>query len=195
MRKFESAALAGAAAIVLLAGAAVPASAGEKATVVKPCIGCHPAEDGLVRGRLRQLSKKAGTLQVNVGKDAWLFSFDDQTAFGNTDNIKGLKPNGETAVTFVKKGNKLYASQIAVKPVFEVPEGQLVDTAFVDDLIGKTPGEGGYVLVDARPGPKYHEGHIKHAVSMPFPAFAKMKDKVLPADKDIQVIFYCGGVT
>ena len=62
-------------------------------------------------------------------------------------------------------------------------------------LVEKSPAEGNYVLVDARPGPKYHEGHIKHAVSMPLPAFDKMKDSVLPAEKDKVIVFYCGGVT
>ncbi len=195
MRRFTTAALAAGAAMVLLAGTARPAPAGEKATVVKPCIGCHDAEDGLVRGRLTQLSNKARTLQIEVGDAVWLFSFDDQTAFQNTDSVAGLRPNGETAVTFAKKDGKLYASTIAVKPVFEVPEEQLVDTAYVEKLVEKGPKEGKYVLVDCRPGPKYHEGHIRHAVSMPFPAFDKMKDKVLPADKDMLVVFYCGGNT
>ena len=192
MRKSGKAAGIVAAALLLTAGVSV---AGEKPSVTKPCIGCHDAEDGLVRGRLTNLSKKASTLQVSVGEATWVFSFDQGTSFANTDSIKGLKPNGETAVTFTRKGKRLYASSIAVKPKFEVPEDQLVDTAFIQKLIEKTPEEGRYVLVDARPGPKYHEGHIRNAVSMPFPAFDKMKGKVLPAAKDIQVIFYCGGVT
>ena len=181
-----------AAALLLTAGIS---AAGEKPSITKPCIGCHDAEESLVRGRLTNLSKKASTLQVSVGEATWVFSFDEGTAFSNTDSIKGLKPNGETAVTFTKKGKRLYASSIAVKPKFEVPEDQLVDTAYILKLIEKTPEEGKYVLVDARPGPKYHEGHIENAVSMPFPAFDKMKGKVLPAAKDIQVLFYCGGVT
>jgi len=182
------------AAALLLVTAGVSA-AGEKPSVTKPCIGCHDAAEGLVRGRLTNLSKKANTLQVSVGKATWVFSFDQGTSFTNTDSIKGLKPNGEAAVTFTKKGKRLYASSIAVKPKFKVPEDQLVDTASVLKLIEKTPEEGKYVLVDARPGPKYHEGHIQNAISMPFPAFDKMKGKVLPAAKDIQVLFYCGGVT
>ena len=181
-----------AAALLLTAGIS---AAGEKPSITKPCIGCHDAEESLVRGRLTNLSKKASTLQVSVGKATWVFSFDEGTAFSNTDSIKGLKPNGETAVTFTKKGKRLYASSIAVKPKFKVPEEQLVDTAYILKLIEKTPEEGGYVLVDARPGPKYHEGHIRNALSMPFPAFDKLKGKVLPAEKDIQVVFYCGGVT
>jgi predicted sulfurtransferase len=192
MRKSGRAAGIVAAALLFTAGISV---AGEKPSVTKPCIGCHDAEEGLVRGRLTNLSKKASTLQVSVGKATWVFSFDQGTSFANTDSLKGLKPNGETAVTFARKGKRLYASSIAVKPKFKVPEDQLVDTAYIQKLVEKTPEEGKFVLVDARPGPKYHEGHIKNAVSMPFPAFDKMKGKVLPAAKDIQVIFYCGGVT
>lgn len=181
-----------AAALLLTAGVS---AAGEKPSITKQCIGCHDAEEGLVRGRLTNLSKKASTLQVSVGKATWIFSFDAGTAFINTDSLKGLKPNGETAVAFASKGKRLYATSIAVKPKFKVPDDQLVDTDYILKLIEKTPEEGGYVLVDARPGSKYHEGHIRNARSLPFPAFDKMKEKVLPAQKDIQVIFYCGGVT
>ena len=194
--KISSAAALVAALSVTAALGGTAALGAEKPTVTKPCIGCHDAKEGLIRGRLTNLSNKAKSLQVSVGKAAWVFTFDDKTAFENTKKgIKGLKKNGETAVTFAKRGNKLYAASIAVKPVFAVPEEQLVDTAYVLDLIKKDPSAGGYVLVDARPGPKYLEGHIEHAVSMPFPAFDKMKGKVLPAQKDITLVFYCGGVT
>lgn len=185
---------AGAAAALLLYGGG-GALAGDKPTVTKPCVNCHTAKDDVVRGRLSNLSSKASTLQVSVGEETWFFRFDDATALKNVEAIKKLKKDGETAVTFAEKDGKLYAVQIAVKPVFKVPEDQLVDTDYVLKLIEKSPAEGGYALVDARPGPKYHEGHIKHAVSMPLPAFDKMQDSVLPAEKDKVIVFYCGGVT
>lgn len=184
---------AGAALLLAVMGNSPPASA--KQSITKPCVNCHKEKDDVIRGRLANLSNKAGTLQVNVGKDSWLFRFDEGTSFKNAASTKDLKPNGETAVTFVEKDGKLYAAKIAKKPVFKVPAEQLVDTDFILKLIEKSPAEGNYALVDARPGPKYHEGHIEHAVSMPLPAFDKMKDKVLPAEKDKVVVFYCGGVT
>ena len=186
---------AGAAAVLLLAGGGSGALAGDKATVTKPCVNCHKAKDDVVRGRLSNLSNKASTLQVSVGKETWFFRFDESTALKNVEAIKKLKKDGETSVTFAEKDGKLYAVEIATKPVFKVPEDQLVDTDYVLKLIEKSPADGGYVLVDARPGPKYHEGHIQHAVSMPLPAFDKKKDSILPAEKDKGIVFYCGGVT
>lgn len=194
MNRFKTAVLAGAA-VMLVSGAAPSVSASSKPTIVKPCIGCHDAEEQVVRGRLTNLSNKAKTLQIEVGDAVWLFSFGDETGFKNAEGIGSLKKNGETAVTFEKRDGKLFAKRIAIKPKFEVPAEQLVDTGYVSGLIEKSPEEGGYVLVDCRPGPKYHEGHIRNALSMPFPAFDKMKDKVLPADKGKLVVFYCGGDT
>ena len=89
MRKRGKAAAMVGAALLLTAGVS---AAGEKPSITKPCIGCHDAEEGLVRGRLTNLSKKASTLQVSVGEATWVFSFDKGTAFSNTDSIKGLKP-------------------------------------------------------------------------------------------------------
>lgn len=187
--------VAGAAAALLLVSLGNTSRAGDKPTITKPCVNCHKAKDDVVRGKLTNLSNKAGTLQINVGKNPWLFRFDEGTALKNVEAIKKLKKDKETAVTFAEKDGKLYAVQIAAKPVFKVPADQLVDTGYMLKLIEKSPAEGNYVIVDARPGPKYHEGHIKNAVSMPLPAFDKMKDKVLPAEKDKVIVFYCGGVT
>ncbi len=51
------------------------------------------------------------------------------------------------------------------------------------------------ILVDARPKKaKFDKGHIPSAISIPDSEFEKLQGK-LPADKDILVIFYCGGYT
>ena len=56
------------------------------------------------------------------------------------------------------------------------------------------PEKGKYLLVDARPAPRFMEGAIPTAVNIPFVAFDKMVDK-LPKDKSTLIIYYCGGVT
>jgi rhodanese-related sulfurtransferase len=49
------------------------------------------------------------------------------------------------------------------------------------------------VVVDSRPKRmKYDKGHIPTAISIPDSQFDKMTDQ-LPADKNKQVVFYCGG--
>ena len=57
------------------------------------------------------------------------------------------------------------------------------------------PQPEGVLIVDSRPyKPKYVNGHIPTAISMPFSQFDKMTDK-LPKDKKTLLIFYCGGPT
>jgi 3-mercaptopyruvate sulfurtransferase SseA len=57
------------------------------------------------------------------------------------------------------------------------------------------PQPKGVLIVDSRPyKPKYVNGHIPTAISMPFSQFDKMTDK-LPKDKKTLLIFYCGGPT
>ena len=51
------------------------------------------------------------------------------------------------------------------------------------------------VLVDSRPKKaKYDKGHIPSAISIPDSEFEALQGK-LPADKNMLLIFYCGGYT
>lgn len=70
---------------------------------------------------------------------------------------------------------------------------RLVTLAEVEALVAKTPQDGGYLLVDARPEIKYQEGHLPWAVSLPWP---ELKERLaeLPQEKGTQLVFYCGGV-
>ena len=91
------------------------------------------------------------------------------------------------------------ASQQSAAPVnmsaetaFE-PFHAVVDMAFVEQHLS-IPMPDNVMLIDARPyKPKYVEGHIPMAVSIPDSQFDKMTDK-LPADKNSLLIFYCGGL-
>ena len=59
----------------------------------------------------------------------------------------------------------------------------------------KVPQPEGVMIIDSRPSkPKYVNGHIPTAVSIPDSQFDKMTDK-LPQDKNTLLIFYCGGPT
>ncbi len=170
------------------------AAAAEKATITKPCTLCHKAEDQVVRGPLSNLSRKMSTLELRVGSDVWLVRFDKKTPVTNAKDIKKLNPGEKLAVSYEERDGKLYAKSVRVKPVMVVPKEQLVDTEFMLKLIEKSPAEGNYVIVDARPGPRYHEGHIPRSVNLPLPAFEKLRGKVLPKDKDTLIVFYCEGI-
>lgn len=71
-------------------------------------------------------------------------------------------------------------------------EVKQVSFAEVKALLEKTPAEGGYVLIDARPEIKFFEGHLPGAKNI---AWQEMKEHLaeLPADKSTQLVFYCGG--
>lgn len=49
-----------------------------------------------------------------------------------------------------------------------------------------------YLLIDARPTKKFLGGSIPSAISIPDSKFAK-KEGLLPASKDTQLIYFCGG--
>jgi rhodanese-related sulfurtransferase len=51
-----------------------------------------------------------------------------------------------------------------------------------------------YMLIDARPANKFLEGAIPSAVSIPT-RLAEERAGMLPADKSVPLIFYCGGFT
>jgi rhodanese-related sulfurtransferase len=79
----------------------------------------------------------------------------------------------------------------AKKPVFKEFHS-IVDYKFVAQY-AKMPMPKGVMIVDSRPyKPKYVDGYIPTAVSIPTSQFDKMVDK-LPAKKDDLLIFYCGG--
>jgi hypothetical protein len=68
----------------------------------------------------------------------------------------------------------------------------IVDVAFVQPY-ATVPQPEGVMIIDSRPyKPKYANGHIPTAVSIPDSQFDKMTDQ-LPQDKNTLLIFYCGG--
>jgi len=63
------------------------------------------------------------------------------------------------------------------------------------DYVKKKVMEGGkepFLLVDARPAVKYQKAFIPGALSLPKAEF-ELKKGLLPADKSVPIVFYCGG--
>lgn len=80
----------------------------------------------------------------------------------------------------------------AAEAAFE-PFHTIVDAAFVKQHI-QVPMAEDVMIIDSRPRrPKYEEGHIPMAVSIPDSQFEKLSAQ-LPARKDALLIFYCGGL-
>ena len=70
----------------------------------------------------------------------------------------------------------------------------IVDVGFVQPY-ATVPQPEGVMIIDSRPyKPKYANGHIPAAISIPDSQFDKMTDQ-LPKDKNTLLIFYCEGPT
>lgn len=149
-----------------------------------------------VKGRIKYISKKASTIQINIkGKPPAVVRFDKNTQFENTESIKTLSPPDLIKVEF-EPGKP--ASKIS-KIVFGLPPGVEIDiNELLEILQGK---QGAYILGDARPKKKYLQGHVPSAISTPVSATPKQQFKKedflgkLPDDKNKLLIFYCGGPT
>jgi rhodanese-related sulfurtransferase len=70
---------------------------------------------------------------------------------------------------------------------------KLVDHDFVKQY-AVIPARNDVMIIDARPAArKYDIGHIPGAVNIPDTQFDALAPKLLPADKSMLLIFYCGG--
>jgi len=168
----------------------------EKPTVLKPCVQCHQPEKDLVRGTLVSVTEKFKTINVQVGqKLVWIITYGDDLKITGADKLSAIPKDKEIGVRFTGDEKKPYAVSLTVKPPAKVAPEKLVSLEEMVKLVAEGPEKGNYLLVDSRPKPRYLEGHIPSAVSQSNDKFDELKDKVLPAEKDKLIIFYCGGVT
>ncbi len=185
---------------LLVAGGLFLSYSTSMAQTQKPKIGplckqCHKPDEKTLMGTLASVSGKAETLQIQIGPAVWLVRYDDNTKLkGWEPPIHKIPKEREIAVAYEERDGSIYALSISVKPPAKVPEEKLIKTEELARLIEMGPKKGGYVLVDSRPAPRYHEGHIPGAISIYDAEFDKHIDK-LPKEKDTLLIFYCGGVT
>jgi hypothetical protein len=181
-------------AMVLIASAG--SSFAEKPTVLKPCVQCHQSEQDLVRGTLVSVTEKFKTINVQVGqKLVWIITYGDDLKITGADKLSAIPKDKEIGVRFTGDEKKPYAVSLTVKPPAKVAPEKLVSLDEMVKLVAEGPAKGNYLLVDSRPKPRYLEGHIPSALSLPTDKFDELKDTVLPSEKDKLVIFYCGGVT
>lgn len=148
-----------------------------------------PAAADTVKGRIKSLSNKAGTIQLDVkDKPPVVVRFDASTVVEGASGIADLNPPDLIQVEFTP-GQP--ASKIK-KVVFGLPPGVEID---IQELLAVLQGQRGpYLLGDARPVKRYEEGHIPSAVPTPAVKDGELLAK-LPADKNQLLVFYCGGPT
>ncbi len=190
---------------VFAAEPAAPASPPVKSAIAKICTNCHKAEPGAVRGYFDIVTFKAKTIQVKIDDAVELFKFDEDeikvvNGAGKTGDGEFLKDNlvkkgHEIKVEFTEKDGVKTAVKLVAKPPVKVSPGMVMKTADIEKLVAQGPEKGNYFLFDSRPLPRFQDGYIPTAVNLPYPAFDKLAEKLLPKDKNALIIFYCAGVT
>ncbi len=164
----------------------------EKLMVAKACA-CPKLASEEISGRFEAVSMRARTLQVRVGPRMWVIHFDDETKLVGADTYRDILPRAFVDVTFTTKDGAHLASKVVVKlPLVVAPE-KLIGTEEVAKLVAIGPEKGRFMIVDMRPARRYHERHIPGAVNI-LPGKLKDYADILPNEKDILLIFYCGGV-
>jgi hypothetical protein len=182
--------------------AAAPAAPQAKPTVAKVCANCHQPQPGTIRGNFDSVAYKTRSIQVKIDETTEILRFDDTVQIANVqapadspnEPLRALKKGKEVRLDYTEKDGKKFATAVIVKPAIKVAPEKLAKTEDIEKLVAQGPEKGKYMLIDARPLPRFQEGGIPTAVNIPFPAFEKMKDK-LPADKSMLIVYYCAGVT
>lgn len=166
-----------------------------KATIFKACKQCHTAEENGLRGTLSSVSMKAETIKLDVGpKATWLVHFDDDTKLVGAEALDKIETGKEILIRYEKEDGRLLAVSVYVKQPAKIEPGMVMKVDELAELVAAGPEKGNFALIDARPGKKWHEGHIAGSISI---YDAEFDDNIakLPKDKDTLLIFYCGGPT
>jgi len=180
--------------VVLISSAGL--SFAEKPTVLAPCNQCHQPEKDLVRGTLVAVTEKFKTINVQVGgKLVWVITYGDDLKITGADKLSSIPKEKEIGIKFTGDDKKPHAVSLTVKPPAKVAPEKLVSLEEMVKLVALGPEEGNYLLIDSRPKPRFDEGHIPSALSLPHDKFDQLKDLILPKEKDRLLIFYCGGIT
>lgn len=140
-----------------------------------------------VKGRIMEISRIASTIQISVpNQDPVVVRFGPETRFVETTGIDDLTAPDLIEVEF-EPGQP--ATQIK-KVVFGLPPGIEID---VQQMLGILTSGQPYDLIDTRPRRPYLMGHIPSARN----AFTQEEGFVskLPEDKNLLLVFYCGGPT
>ena len=154
-----------------------------------PAVGKSAAVEPL-KGMILGVSKKAKTISIEANGKPVLVKFNDKT-----EGMEFAKINDGAIIQYATVGKDKIATVIKPK-LAKLPDG--VEEILPDELVALVtlgPNKGNYFLADARPKPRYEEGTISGAVSLPVAALQKQQEKLLPADKDKLLVFFCGGPT
>ncbi|SNB44805.1 rhodanese-like domain-containing protein [Geobacter sp. DSM 9736] len=178
--------------------AAPPAKPGN----AKICTNCHKPDTNNLRGHWESVAMKSSSIQLKIDDRSEILRFDkgkvqvlNAPEKGDTEKmLRSIKKGHEVRIEFTEKDGVKYASVVASKPPIKLSPEEKIALPEVEKLVALGPQKGNYLLFDSRPAPRFKEGSIPTAVSLPFPEFDKNIDK-LPQDKSTPIIFYCSGIT
>ncbi|HLE40875.1 MAG TPA: rhodanese-like domain-containing protein [Nitrospirota bacterium] len=175
----------------------------QKPAIAKLCTNCHKAEPGNLRGNFDIVAYKSQSIQIKIDDITEVLKFDKNTlktqniqapADSPDEPLRALKKGKEVRIEYFEKDGVKVATLLSAKPTIKVAPEKQISTAEVERLVAMGPDKGKYLLIDARPAPRFMEGAIPTAINIPFPAFEKMVDK-LPKDKNALIVYYCAGMT
>jgi rhodanese-related sulfurtransferase len=188
---------------VLAAAAAGPVAAQAptaKATSPKICMNCHQPAAGSVRGYFDNVAFKSQSIQLAIDDAKEIVRFDPKTlkvTDGDdqkpAEQLREARKGHETRIVYVEKDGQKWATEVILKGPVKVAKQDLVDYAYVQKAV--QGGNGQVMLIDSRPLPRFQQGSIPNSVNIPYLAWDKVAAKLLPADKNTQLIFFCQGVT
>jgi hypothetical protein len=147
-------------------------------------------------GKLDKVSEKFKTFALTTPGGSEVITFTDKTELKNSDvdSIAKMVPGSDLEVEFtVKEGRKV--ADVVTLMVVKVDPKELITAEQLAQLLEKGPQAEKFALFDSRPGPMFAEGHLPQAISLPYVKWEEVKDKALPQDKNMMLIFYCAGVT
>lgn len=173
-----------------------------KPTTAKTCLICHKAEAGNLQGLWESVAMKSSAIQLKIDDRSEVIKFDKtKLQVLNTPEksdiekmLRSIQKGHEVRIAFIEKDGVKYATVVSAKPAVKLAAEETITLAEVEKLVALGPDKGRYTLIDSRPAPKFKEGAIPTAISLPYPAFDK-NAALLPADKNSFIIFYCSGVT
>ena len=149
------------------------------------------ADQLVYEGEIAGISDRARTISITVGKGeqakVMMVKYDEQT-----QGVNSVAQGYAAIIAYELRGKETYATEVRPK-LAKLPAGVTeIKTTELEELIYSGAP---LFLVDSRPPVRYAQSHLPGAHSLPVPLLNDKQGEVLPENKDIPLIFYCGGPT
>ncbi len=149
-------------------------------------------EQPVYEGEITGISERAKSISIIVGKGdqakAMMVKFDDKTK-----GVSQVKKGVAAKISYeMRGGTDAYATDIQLKLAKLPPGVTEIKTTELQKLISD---KAQFFLVDSRPVARFGQSHLAGAHAIPVPLLEEKQAAVLPKEKDLPLIFYCGGPT